>query len=149
MVTGEKTGQPFEILLVEDNPGDVGLTQEALKDTEAENNLTVVGDGQEALDLLRNKGKYANSPAPDMILLDLNLPGTDGREVLAEIKADPQLKRIPVVVLTMSQAERDILDSYDLHANSYISKPLDQDQFNTVLKAVQAYWVAISRLPTA
>ena len=148
MVTGEKTGKPFEILLVEDNPGDVGLTQEALKDTEAESNLTVVGDGQEALDLLRNKGKYANSPAPDMILLDLNLPGTDGREVLAQIKADPQLKRIPVVVLTVSQAERDILDSYDLHANSYISKPLDQDQFNTVLKAVQAYWVAISRLPT-
>ena len=148
MVTGEKTGKPFEILLVEDNPGDVGLTQEALKDTEAESNLTVVGDGQEALDLLRNKGKYANSPAPNMILLDLNLPGTDGREVLAQIKADPQLKRIPVVVLTVSQAERDILDSYDLHANSYISKPLDQDQFNTVLKAVQAYWVAISRLPT-
>ena len=148
-MTGNVNTKPFEILLVEDNPGDVRLTQEALKDIEAKTNVTVVGDGDGAMSYLRREGEHAEARRPDMVLLDLNLPGKDGREVLAEIKGDPNLRRIPVVVLTISQAERDVLESYDLHANSYITKPLDQDQFNVVLRQVQAYWRAISRLPTS
>ena len=148
-MTGQKDTKPFEILLVEDNPGDVRLTQEALKDVETDTNVTVVGDGDAAMAYLRREGEHAEVSRPDMVLLDLNLPGKDGREVLAEIKGDPNLRRIPVVVLTISQAERDVLESYDLHANSYITKPLDQNQFNVVLRQVQAYWRAISRLPTS
>ena len=139
--------RPFEVLLVEDNPGDARLTQEALKDEAAINNITVVEDGEQALAFLRREGEHADARRPDLILLDLNLPKMDGREVLAEIKSDPDLKRVPVVVLTTSQAERDILESYNLHANSYITKPVDHEQFSTVLKTVQAYWRAISRLP--
>lgn len=148
-MTGNIDTKPFEILLVEDNPGDVRLTQEALKDVGTETNVKVVGDGDDAMAYLRREGEHAEASRPDMVLLDLNLPGKDGREVLAEIKGDPNLRRIPVVVLTISQAERDVLESYDLHANSYITKPLDQDQFNVVLRQVQAYWRAISRLPTS
>ena len=138
---------PVEVLLVEDNPGDVRLTQEALKDEAAINNIMVVEDGEQALAFLRREGEHGDVRRPDLILLDMNLPKMDGREVLAEIKSDPDLKRVPVVVLTTSQAERDILESYNLHANSYITKPVDHEQFSTVLKTVQAYWRAISRLP--
>ena len=148
-MTENKDTKPFEILLVEDNPGDVRLTQESLKDVETDTSLSVVGDGDAAMAYLRREGEHAEASRPDMVLLDLNLPGKDGREVLAEIKGDPNLKRIPVVVLTISQAERDVLESYDLHANSYITKPLDQNQFNVVLHQVQVYWRAISRLPTS
>ena len=146
-MTTAPVDRPFEVLLVEDNPGDVRLTQEALKDEAAINNITVVEDGEQALAFLRREGEHADARRPDLILLDLNLPKMDGREVLAEIKSDPDLKRVPVVVLTTSQAERDILESYNLHANSYITKPVDHEQFSTVLKTVQAYWRAISRLP--
>ena len=119
--------RPFEVLLVEDNPGDVRLTQEALKDEAAINNIMVVEDGEQALAFLRREGEHGDARRPDLILLDLNLPKMDGREVLAEIKSDPDLKRVPVVVLTTSQAERDILESYNLHANSYITKPVDHE----------------------
>ncbi|MBC8264008.1 MAG: response regulator [Anaerolineales bacterium] len=140
-------GKPVEILLVEDNPGDVRLTQEALKEGKMLNNLHVVGDGVEALAFLRREGKYANAPRPDVILLDLNLPKKDGREVLAEVKADEDLRRIPVVVLTVSKAEEDILKTYDLHANCYITKPLDLDQFIKVVKAIEDFWLTIVKLP--
>ena len=140
-------GKPVEIMLVEDNPGDVRLTQEALKEGKMLNNLHVVGDGVEALAFLRREGKYANAPRPDVILLDLNLPKKDGREVLAEVKADEDLRRIPVVVLTVSKAEEDILKTYDLHANCYITKPLDLDQFIKVVKAIEDFWLTIVKLP--
>ncbi len=140
-------GTPIEILLVEDNPGDVRLTQEALKDGKVRNNMRVVKDGVEALKFLRREGKYAGMPRPDLILLDLNLPKKDGREVLAEIKGDEVLKRIPVVVLTTSRAEQDILKAYDLHANCYITKPVDLDQFITVVKSIEDFWLTIVKLP--
>src|ERR687884_1433856 len=117
----------IEILLVEDSPGDVRLTREALRDGKVRNNLSVVTDGVEALAFLRREGRYADAPRPDLILLDLNLPKKDGREVLAEIKADPNLRRIPVVVLTTSEAEQDIVETYNLHANCYVKKPVDLD----------------------
>jgi two-component system, chemotaxis family, response regulator Rcp1 len=139
--------RPVEILLVEDNPGDVRLTQETLKDFKALNNLSVVGDGVEAMAFLRHEGKYAKAPRPDLILLDLNLPRKDGREVLTEIKVDEQLKRIPVVVLTTSSAEQDILNTYDLHANCYITKPVDLDQFGAVVKSIEEFWFTIVKLP--
>lgn len=126
---------PINILLVEDNPGDVRLTQEALKESKVLNSLDVVQDGVEALAFLRREDQYADAPSPDLILLDLNMPKKDGREVLAEIKSDVNLRRIPVVVLTISEAEEDILKSYDLHANSYITKPLDLEKFGKVVKA--------------
>ena len=140
-------GKPVEIMLVEDNPGDVRLTQEALKEGKMLNNLHVVGDGVEALAFLRREGEYADAPRPDVILLDLNLPKKDGREVLAEVKADEDLRRIPVVVLTVSKAEEDILKTYDLHANCYITKPLDLDQFIKVVKAIEDFWLTIVKLP--
>lgn len=139
--------RPIEILLVEDSPGDVRLTQEALKDAKMRNNLHVVGDGVEAMAFLNKKGKYANTPNPDLILLDLNLPKKDGREVLAEIKSDENLKRIPVVVLTISKSEEDIFRSYNLHANCYVTKPIDFDQFTTVVKAIESFWFTIVKLP--
>jgi CheY-like chemotaxis protein len=139
--------KPVEILLVEDNPGDVRLTVEALKEGKFLNRLTVVKDGVEALTLLRWQGRYANAPRPHLILLDLNLPKKDGREVLAEIKADDNLKRIPVVILTTSQAEQDILKSYSLHANCYITKPVDLDQFIAVVKSIEDFWLGIVMLP--
>ncbi len=139
--------KPIEILLIEDNPGDVRLTREALKENKVHNNLFVVEDGVEALAFLRKENQYANSPRPGLILLDLNLPKMDGRQVLAEIKADPKLKRIPVVVLTTSEAERDIFETYNLHANCYVTKPIDLDQFITVIKAVEGFWLTIVKLP--
>jgi chemotaxis family two-component system response regulator Rcp1 len=139
--------KPIEILLVEDNPGDVRLTREALKEGKVLNNLSVAQDGIEALAFLRREGKYSNAIHPDIILLDLNLPKKDGREVLAEIKNDPDLRRIPVVILTTSKAEEDILQSYNLHANCYITKPVDLDQFITVVQSVEDFWFTIVKLP--
>jgi chemotaxis family two-component system response regulator Rcp1 len=141
----QTTDQPIEILLVEDNPGDVRLTVEALKESKMRhNNMSVVGDGVEALAFLRREGDYADAPRPDLILLDLNLPKKGGHEVLAEIKADEQLKRIPVVVLTASEAEQDITRAYDLHADCYITKSFDLDQFVMVVKSIEDFWVTIS-----
>ena len=139
--------RPIEILLIEDSPGDVRLTQEALKDAKVRNNLFVVDDGEEALALLHRQGAYDGSPRPDLILLDLNLPRKDGREVLTEIKDDPQLRRIPVVVLTSSRAEEDILKSYDMHANAYITKPVDLDQFLKVVRSIEEFWLTVVVLP--
>ena len=140
-------GSPIEILLVEDNPGDVRLTQEALRDAKVHNTLHVVTDGVEALAFLRREGKYAGSRRPDVILLDLNLPRKDGREVLAEIKVDEELRSIPVVVLTTSTAEQDILKAYELHANCYITKPVDLEQFIEVVRSIQDFWFTVVRLP--
>ncbi len=139
--------EAVEILLIEDNPGDVRLTEEALKEGKVRNNLSVVADGVEAMAFLRREGKYAASPRPDVILLDLNLPKKDGREVLAEIKRDSHLKRIPVVILTSSEAEQDILKTYNLHANCYITKPVDLEQFITVVKSIETFWFTVVKLP--
>ena len=139
--------KPVEILLVEDNPGDVRLTREALKEAKVINNLTVLKDGVEALAFLRQQGSYDNAVVPHLILLDLNLPKKDGREVLAEIKADEKLKRIPVVVLTTSQDEQDVFKSYNLHANCYVTKPVDLEQFMTVVKSIEDFWLGIVMLP--
>jgi chemotaxis family two-component system response regulator Rcp1 len=139
---------PVEILLVEDNPGDVRLTQEALKESKVTNNLSVAEDGVEALAFLKREGKYADAPRPDLLLLDLNLPKKDGRELLEEIKADENLRRIPVVVLTTSKAEEDILRMYNQHANCYITKPIDFDQFIEVIKSIENFWLTIVKLPT-
>ncbi len=141
------SGRPISILLVEDNPGDVRLTREALRESKLHNDLSVVGDGVEALAYLRREGKYANAKHPDIILLDLNLPRKDGREVLAEVKADPALMHIPIVVLTSSQAEQDIVRAYNLHANCYVTKPVDLEQFIDVVKSVQDFWFVIVKLP--
>ena len=143
----ETDARLVEILLVEDNPGDVLLTREALKEGKVLNNLHVAHDGEEALKFLHKEDPYQDVPTPDIVLLDLNLPKVNGREVLAEVKSDPVLRRIPVVVLTTSQAEEDIIRSYDLHANCYIAKPLDLDQFITVIKTVEDFWVSIVKLP--
>jgi chemotaxis family two-component system response regulator Rcp1 len=144
----QKRSTPVEILLVEDNPGDVRLTQEALKESKVTNNLSVAEDGVEALAFLKREGKYADAPHPDLLLLDLNLPKKDGRELLEEIKADENLRRIPVVVLTTSKAEEDILRMYDQHANCYITKPIDFDQFIEVVKSIEDFWLTIVKLPT-
>jgi two-component system, chemotaxis family, response regulator Rcp1 len=138
---------PLDILLVEDNPADVRLTMETLKEEKMYNNLHVVGDGEEALAFLRKEGKYSNAARPDLILLDLNLPKIDGRQVLKEIKSDDKLKTIPVVVLTVSKSEEDIMKSYNSHANCYITKPVDLEQFSKVAKAVQNFWLTIVKLP--
>ena len=139
--------RPIEILMVEDNPGDVRLTVEALKEAKVRNNLHTVEDGVEALAFLRREGRYTEVPRPDLVLLDLNLPKMNGREVLAEIKEDPDLRRIPVVILTISQAEQDIVKSYNLHANCYITKPVDLDQFLEVVKSIENFWLTIVKLP--
>lgn len=146
-MTSQRIGKPIEILLVEDNPGDVRLTLEVFKESKMRNNLSSVGDGVAALAFLRREGKYVQSPRPDLILLDLNLPKKDGREVLAEIKEDPDLRRIPVVVLTTSQAERDVVRSYNLHANCYISKPIDLEQFIAVVRSIEDFWLSSVKLP--
>lgn len=138
---------PIEILLVEDNMGDIRLTQEAFKEGKVRNNMAIVMDGVEAMEYLRKQGKYADVKRPDVILLDLNLPKKDGREVLAEIKIDPSLKRIPVIVLTTSKAEEDILRSYDLHANCYIQKPVDFGQFIEVIISIEHFWLSIVTIP--
>ena len=140
--------RPVEILLVEDSPSDADLTVEALSDGKVLNNLHWVEDGVEALAFLRRQGKYNNAPRPDLILLDLNLPKKDGREVLAQIKVDPQLKLIPVVVLTTSAADRDIFKTYELNANCYVTKPIDLDQFISVVKLIEMFWLAVVRLPS-
>jgi two-component system, chemotaxis family, response regulator Rcp1 len=142
-----RPGKPIEILMAEDNPGDVRLTTEALHDAKVLNRMSVAVDGVEAMAFLRREGQYANAPRPDLILLDLNMPRKDGREVLAEIKEDPDLRRIPVVVLTTSTAEKDIMESYNLHANCYIAKPVDLDQFLAVVKSIEDFWLTIVRLP--
>jgi CheY-like chemotaxis protein len=139
--------RPIEILLVEDNPGDVELTAEALRAGKISNQMNVVEDGESAMAYLRKQGGYAGTPFPDVILLDLNLPRKDGREVLEEIKADSQLKKIPVIILTTSQAEEDILRAYNLAANCYITKPVDLDQFTKVVQAIEEFWFTVVKLP--
>lgn len=141
------SGKPIEILLVEDNPADVRLTQEALREGKVRNNLHVARDGVEALEFLRRQGKFAGAPRPDLVLLDLNLPRKDGREVLAQVKDDNELKTIPIVVLTTSSAEIDILRSYSLHANCYITKPVDLEQFVKVVRTIDDFWLTVVRLP--
>ncbi|HYL56324.1 MAG TPA: response regulator [Gemmatimonadales bacterium] len=142
----DPSGGPIEILLVEDNPGDARLTREALRDAKVRNNLHVVPDGVEALSWLRRQGEYADAPKADLILLDLNLPKRDGREVLQEIKQDERLRHIPIVILTTSQAERDIIESYRLSANAYVTKPVDLEQFLKVVKSIEHFWLEIVKL---
>ena len=139
---------PIDILVVEDNPGDARLIKEVLNEQKIYNSLFIVSDGVEAMNFLQKKGKYKDSPKPDLIILDLNLPKKDGREVLADIKADDDLKRIPVVIMTISQAEADILKSYNLHANCYITKPIDLNQFIKVIKSIEEFWFSIVKLPS-
>lgn len=139
--------RPVEILLVDDNPGDIRLTQEALKDSKVLNNLHVVEDGLEALNFLKKKGEFKNEVTPDLVLLDLNLPKRNGREVLSEIKEDELLKHIPVVILTISRAEEDIFKSYELHANCYITKPVDMNQFVKIVRSIENFWFSIVKLP--
>ena len=137
-----------DILLVEDSPGDVRLTMEALADAKISNDITVASDGLEALEILQQKGEFKDATRPDLILLDLNMPRMDGRELLGIIKADDNLRNIPVVVLTISQSEKDILESYDLRANCYITKPVDLDQFLVVVNSIQEFWLSIVKLPS-
>ena len=146
-MNAEQRLRPIEILLVEDNPADVRLTVETIKDYKVKNRLEVVGNGLDALDFLRRKGEFAHKARPDLILLDLNLPGKDGREVLAEVKGDPDLCRIPVVVLTSSVAEQDILNAYDLHVNCYVTKPVGLTEFVKVVKSIEDFWLTIVKLP--
>ena len=143
----ESNLKPVEVLLVEDNSGDVRLTLEAMKEGKVINNLSIASDGVEAMAFLRKEGRHKNAARPDIILLDLNLPKKDGREVLAEIKADPSLRLIPVVVLTTSQAEEDILRTYNLHANCYVTKPVDLEQFINVVKSINDFWFSVVKLP--
>jgi len=140
--------EAIDLLLVEDSPADVRLSQEALRDSRLINRLTVAGDGVEALAILRRQGRHADAARPDLILLDLNLPRMNGRALLAEIKQDPDLRRIPVVVITSSTAEEDVIESYDLHANCYIAKPLDLGNFVRVVRAIEGFWVGIVKLPS-
>jgi len=142
-----RTSKPIEILLVEDSPGDVRLIQEAMKDARVRNIMAVAGDGVEAMDYLRRRGAFVRVSRPDLILLDLNLPRKNGFEVLKEIKNDPLLKSVPVIVLTTSQSEQDIVKSYELYANAYISKPVDLDQFLAAVKVIEDFWLEIVRLP--
>lgn len=139
--------RPVEILLVEDSPGDVKLTEEALRDADVPNHLNVARDGEEAMRYLRHEGEFAEKPRPDLILLDLNMPRKDGREVLAEIKADPDLRRIPVIILTTSQNEDDVAEAYNLAANCYVAKPVDLDQFLDVVRAIDDFWLTLVKLP--
>ena len=140
-------GDPVQILLVEDSPGDIRLTREVLRDAKIANELHIVGDGEEAMRFLRRQGVFDGVPRPDLVLLDLNLPRKDGREVLAELKEDPDLHLIPVIVLTTSAAEQDVLRSYDLNAACYITKPIDLDEFISVVRSIESFWLSIVRLP--
>ncbi len=149
MIDKTKDARPVEILLVEDNPGDFRLTQEALKEGKVYSNLHWAKDGVEALDYLRRKDKHENAVRPDIILLDLNLPKVDGRQVLAEIKNQEDLMRIPVVVLTTSKAEEDVLRSYELHANCYVTKPVDLEKFIAVVRSIDTFWLTVVTLPNA
>ncbi|MFC2024556.1 response regulator [Chloroflexota bacterium] len=144
----ENRGKPVEVLLVEDNPGDVRLTMEALHEAKVSNVMNVVRDGIEAMAFLRQEGEYCNASRPDLVILDLNLPKKDGREVLADMKEDEDLRIIPVVILTTSRAEEDILQTYGLHANCYITKPADLDQFVKVVKSINDFWLTIVKLPS-
>lgn len=148
MINDDRGGRPIEVLLVEDDPGDVLMTREAFEEYKMRNTLHVVSDGVEALAYLRREGEFAEANTPDLILLDLNLPRRDGREVLREIKNDPDLCRIPVVVLTTSQAEEDVLRSYQLHANAYVAKPVDFERFISVVKQIDDFFVSVVRLPS-
>ena len=141
------TALPIQILMVEDNEGDVYLTTEAMKAAKVANHLSVVRDGQEALEFLHRQGQYASAPRPDLILLDLNLPRRDGRQVLADIKSSPELRTIPVVILTSSKAEQDVIKAYDLHANCYITKPVDFTSLMEVVKSIENFWLTVVRLP--
>ena len=147
MTTGDAS-RPIEVLLVEDNPGDARLVAEAFKGSEVLHNLHTVGDGEEAMAFLRHEGKYADAPLPDIILLDLNLPKKDGREMLAEIKGDTDLRRIPVVIMTISDSEEDILNAYSHHGNSYITKPVDSENFMNTFKSIEDFWFRVVRLPS-
>ncbi|HLI10852.1 MAG TPA: response regulator [Alphaproteobacteria bacterium] len=144
-----RPARPVEILLVEDNPADARLTRELLREGKIHNSCHHVIDGVEALRFLRREGDYAAAPRPDLILLDLNLPRKDGREVLADLKADPKLRNIPVVVLTTSEAEQDIVKTYELHANCYITKPVGLDKFITIVRAIESFWLTVVKLPSA
>jgi chemotaxis family two-component system response regulator Rcp1 len=140
---------PIEILLVEDSPADIALTTELFKDARIVNNLTVAMDGEQAMAILRREGPYANANTPDLVMLDLNLPRKDGREVLTEIKSDPLLRRIPVIVLTTSAADRDVLQAYDSHVNAYLTKPVDLEQFMIIVKAIEDFWLTFVRFAPA
>jgi chemotaxis family two-component system response regulator Rcp1 len=148
-LTIEALGRPAELLLVEDNYGDVLLTREAFQDAKIANNLSVASDGEEAMSRLRREGPFSDHPRPDLILLDLNLPRMDGREVLQAIRADPELARIPVIVLTSSKADIDVVKSYDLHANGYIVKPVDFDRLKEIVNSIETFWFTVVVLPTA
>ncbi|MFP3975497.1 MAG: response regulator [Dehalococcoidia bacterium] len=146
-MTRENNRRPVDILLVEDNPGDARLAKEAFKDGKAPTEIHVVSDGVEAMNFLRRQGQYADAPFPDLILLDLNLPRKDGREVLAEIKTDSNLKRIPVIILTVSNAEQDIIQTYNLHAACYLNKPFEFDEFMELVQQIDEFWLATAKLP--
>ncbi|HSQ77671.1 MAG TPA: response regulator [Nitrospirota bacterium] len=143
-----RNGRPIEILLVEDNPADVRLTIEVFKDSRITNHISVAMDGEEAMDFLHKRGKYAGEMRPDLVLLDLNLPKKDGREVLTEIKADQELKTIPIIVLTTSDADQDVWKAYDAGVNSYITKPVDLEQFIGIFRSIEDFWLTIVKLPT-
>lgn len=147
MTSMEDDTRSIQILLVEDNPGDARLTLEAMREAKVQNKIHIVEDGVQAMQFLRREGTYADAPRPDLILLDLNLPKKDGREVLAEVKADPALRRIPVVVLTTSSADEDVLRAYDLHANCYVTKPVDLTQFMKIVSRIEEFWVRVVILP--
>ena len=146
-MTQQSPRRAIEILLVEDNPGDARLTREAFADAIVSNNLSVVGDGEQAMAFLRRQGGYADAPRPDLILLDLNLPRKSGREVLEDVKNDPALLSIPIVVMTTSEAEGDILNSYYHHANAYVTKPVDLDRFIDVVSKIEGFWLTVAKLP--
>ncbi len=147
-MTPKPVGQPIEVLLVEDDPGDVLLIREAFEFNKVHNNLNVVSDGEQALEYLRRQGPHAGAARPDLVLLDLNLPRKDGREVLAEVKQDPELRTIPIVVLTTSEAEEDVLKSYQLHANAYVTKPVDFERFVSIVRQIDDFFVSVVRLPS-
>ena len=147
-MTPKPAGKPIEVLLVEDDPGDVLLIREAFDFNKVHNNLNVVSDGEQALDYLRGTGDYSGRIRPDLVLLDLNLPRKDGREVLAEVKTDPDLRTIPIVVLTTSEAEEDVLKSYQLHANAYVTKPVDFERFVSIVRQIDDFFVSVVRLPS-
>ncbi|HET6508736.1 MAG TPA: response regulator [Baekduia sp.] len=147
-MTPRPAGQPIEVLLVEDDPGDVLLIREAFEYNKVHNNLNVVTDGEQALDYLRRQGEHADAARPDLVLLDLNLPRKDGREVLAEVKQDADLRTIPIVVLTTSEAEEDVLKSYQLHANAYVTKPVDFERFVSIVRQIDDFFVSVVRLPS-
>lgn len=147
-MTPRPAGQPIEVLLVEDDPGDVLLIREAFEFNKVHNNLHVVSDGEQALAFLRKEGEHADARRPDLVLLDLNLPRKDGREVLAEVKQDPELRTIPIVVLTTSEAEEDVLKSYQLHANAYVTKPVDFERFVSIVRQIDDFFVSVVRLPS-